>query len=142
MDRTARIPEERAAVAQALGLPAGEDNLEARTERALEKARHGDVKAAQFLFEENAEAHPADSAAHLNYGLFRLEQSDYASAIEQFKHAIDLNPTYLPAYEAMAEAYLQLHDIPNAMSWSRRILQMNPNHEVARRTVQALEAAH
>jgi spermidine synthase len=142
MDRTARVPEERTAVALGLDLPAGEDNLETRTERALEKARRGDLKGAQFLFQENAEAHPSDSAAHLNYGIFRLERSDYTGAIDQFKNAIDLNPTYLPAYEAMAEVYLQLHDIPNAMSWSRRILQINPDHQVARRTLQALEAAH
>jgi tetratricopeptide (TPR) repeat protein len=140
MDRTARLPEERAVVAIALRLPAGDDNLETRTERALEEARHGDLKTAQFLFEENAEAHPLDSAAHLNYGLFRLERSDYAGALEQFKRAIDLNPTYLPACEAMAETYLRLHDSANAMRWSRRILQINPNHEVARRTVDSLEA--
>jgi tetratricopeptide (TPR) repeat protein len=127
-------------VAAALGLPAStEDTLEKRTELALAKAQRGDVAGAEFLFEENAQAHPLDSAARFNYGLFSLERKDYQRAIEQFRQSINLNPKYLPAYEAMAESYLQLHDGPNAVEWSRRILQIDPNHAVARQTLATLE---
>ena len=139
MDRTARLPEQRAAVDAALGLRDSGASLQNRTERALEKARNGDLAGAQLLFEETAEAHPLDSAARLNYGLFCLERSDYAAAIAQFQQAIELNPGYLPAHEAMAEAYLRLHDLPNAAIWSRRILQLDPGHQVARQTLEAIE---
>ena len=139
MDRTARLPEQRAAVDAALGLRDSGASLQNRTERALEKARNGDLAGAQLLFEETAEAHPLDSAARLNYGLFCLERSDYAAAIAQFQQAIELNPGYLPAHEAMAEAYLRLHDLPNAAIWSRRILQLDPGHQIARQTLEAIE---
>jgi spermidine synthase len=140
MDRCARLPQERSAVAVALSLPEGsEDTLEKRTELALAKAERGDVTGAEFLLEENAQAHPLDSAARFNYGLFCLERKDYRRAIDQFEKSIDLNPKYLPAYEAMAESYLQLHDERNAVEWSRRILQIDPNHAVARQTLARLE---
>jgi len=139
MDRTAKPPEERSAVLLALGLIAGDDSLQTRTELALEKARRGDIAGAEFLFQENAEAHPADAAARLNYGLFCLERNQNAAAIEQFQRAIDLSSSYLPALEAMAETYLRLHDAANATIWSRRILQLDPQHEVAKQTLAALE---
>jgi tetratricopeptide (TPR) repeat protein len=140
MDRCARLPQEHSAVAVALSLPeASEDTLEKRTELALAKAERGDVAGAEFLLEENAHAHPLDSAARFNYGLFCLERKDYHRAIDQFEKSIDLNPKYLPAYEAMAESYLQLHDERNAVEWSRRILQIDPNHAVARQTLARLE---
>ena len=140
MDRTAALPEERSAVLRALALGTGEDDLQTRTARALEKARSGDLARAEFLFQENAEAHPADSAARMNYGLFSLERNRYSEAIEQFQRAINLSPGFLPAYEAMAETYLRLHDAANAVIWSRRILQLDPHHEVASQTLAALEA--
>jgi tetratricopeptide (TPR) repeat protein len=140
MDRCARLPAEHAAVAAALHLPdASDDTLEKRTELALAKAQDGDIAGAEFLFEENAQAHPLDSAARFNYGLFCLERKDYQRAVAQFRKAIELNPKYLPAFEAMAESYLQLHDTSKAMEWSRKILEIDPNHAVARQTLATLE---
>jgi spermidine synthase len=142
MDRTARLLEERSAVLLALGLTNDKDNLQSRTEHALAKARSGDLAGAEFLFQENAEAHPTDSAARLNYGLFCLERNKYTDAVGQFQRAISLSPAYVPAYEAMAETYLRLHDAADAIIWSRRILQLDPNHEVAKQTLAALERGH
>jgi spermidine synthase len=142
MDRTARLPGERSAVLLALGLTTSEDTLQSRTERALQRARSGDLAGAEFLFQENAEAHPTDSAARLNYGLFCLERNKYADAVGQFQRAISLSSAYVPAYEAMAETYLRLHDAANAIIWSRRILELDPNHAVAKQTLAALERGH
>jgi spermidine synthase len=140
MDRTARLPEERAAVALALALPQSQpDTIESRTTLALEKAHSGDTARARFLFAEYADAHPQDSAARLNYGLFCLEHQEYQLALAQFRAAISLNPAYLPAFEATAETYLQLKDVPNAIQWSRRILEIDPNHSVAKQTLAALQ---
>lgn len=140
MDRCARLPEERSAVALALGLPqTGPDTLDSRTTLALEKARSGDNAQAQLLFAEYAAAHPRDSAARLNYGLFCLENKRYQWAIAQFSAALSLNQSYLPAVEALAETYLQMHDSANSILWSRRILEIDPNHAVAKRTLAALQ---
>jgi tetratricopeptide (TPR) repeat protein len=140
MDRCAHLPEERSAVALEVGLPqATPDTLENRTALALEKARAGDTGRAQFLFAEYAAANPRNSAARLNYGLFCLESKRCESASAQFRAAITLNPTYLPAFEALAETYLQMGDIPNSILWSRRILEIDPNHAIARQTLAALQ---
>jgi hypothetical protein len=45
----------------------------------------------------------------------------------------------LPALEATAETYLQMNDVPNAILWSRRILEIDPNHSVAKHTLAALQ---
>jgi tetratricopeptide (TPR) repeat protein len=105
----------------------------------LEKARSGDTARAQFLFAEYAAAHPRDSAARLNYGLFCLESKRYESAVAQFRAAIELNPTYMPAFEGLAETYLEMHDVANSILWSRRILELDPNHAIARQTLAALQ---
>jgi spermidine synthase len=140
MDRCARLPEERSAVALALDFPQSTpDTIENRTALALEKARAGDTARAQLLFAEYAAAHPRDLAARLNYGLFCLERGRYESAILQFRAAIALSPAYLPAVEAMAETYLQMHDVRNSILWSRRILEIDPDHAIARQTLAALQ---
>jgi tetratricopeptide (TPR) repeat protein len=68
-----------------------------------------------------------------------LERKDYQPAIREFQRAIQIDPKYMPAYEALAESYLQLQDFDQAAAWSRRILEMNPNHAIARQTFAALE---
>jgi len=139
MDRCARLPEQRAAVVAALGLTNGSDTLERRIARALEKARAGQIAEARYLFEETSLAQPDNSAAQFNYGIFLLEQKDCEPAIRQFRAAIQIDSRYLPAYEALAESYLQLKDFEQAAQWSRRILELDPNHAVARKTLAALE---
>lgn len=140
MDRSARLPDERLFVTRALALPQTRpDTLESRTTLALETARSGNTARAQLLFAEYAAAHPQDAAARLNYGLFCLESRQFAAAIAQFQAAIALNPTYMPALEATAETYLQMHDAANSILWSRRILEVDPNHSVARKIIAALE---
>jgi spermidine synthase len=139
MDRSARLPEQRTAVIQALGLTGASDTSEKRTELAIRKERGGQTGMARLLFEETALAHPDDPAARFNFGIFCLEQKDYADAIAQFNAAIRIDAKYLPAYEALAESYLQLHDFDQAAVWTRRILALNPNHSIARQTLATLE---
>ncbi len=139
MDRSARLPEERALVIDALGLNGTSDAPEQRTALAIKKAHAGEIGAARILFEETAQAYPEDPAARFNYGIFCLEQKEYQPAIREFQQAIQIDAKYLPAYEALAESYLQLQDFDQAAAWSRRILEMNPNHAIARQTLTALE---
>jgi spermidine synthase len=138
MDRCARLPEERRAVIAALGLT-GSDELEERVGHALEIARAGEVDRARFLFEETALARPKDAAAQFNFGLFFLEQRKFPQAIQQFQQAIALDARYLPAHEALAETYLELQAFDQAADWSRSILEIDPNHAIARHTLAALE---
>jgi tetratricopeptide (TPR) repeat protein len=138
MDRNAHQTEERKAVALALGLP-NESALQNRTEWALQKARGGQFAQAQFLFAENAAAYPNDASAHFNFGVFSMEQNDLRGALQLFEQTIALDPTNIPAHEAIAEVHLKLHEYPEAAKWSRRILELDPNHATARQILNTLE---
>jgi spermidine synthase len=129
MLRCARAPEERAAAG----------TLESRTTEALTDARNGDFASAESLLRAVKEAWPERPETHLNYGVFCLERSRYDDAIQSFDEAIRADPRYLPAFEAMAEAYMHKHDLHSAVVWSRRILEIDPNHESARQALAALE---
>ena len=138
MDRNARQPQERGAVALALGLP-NTDSLQNRTQLALQKAQGGDIAKALFLFAENAAAYPNDPSAHFNFGVFSMEQHDFRGALQLFEQTIALDPRNIPAHEAIAEVHLKLHEYPEAAKWSRRILELDPNHPTARQILDAIE---
>jgi tetratricopeptide (TPR) repeat protein len=127
MIRCARTPQERAAAG----------TLESRTEEALAAARMGNDQAAESLLRAMIQAYP-NAPEHFNYGLFCLEKSRYAEAIESFTGAIAAKNNYLLAFEAMAETYLREHDLENAALWSRRILEIDPAHPIARQILAAI----
>jgi spermidine synthase len=129
MMRTARTPEERSAAG----------TLESRTRDALADAQAGKVEAADTILQAVKQAFGGEPEAHFNYGLFCLERARYDEAIRDFAAAIAANHGYLPAYEGMAEAYLRKHDLTRAAEWSRRILQIDPSHAIARKTLARIE---
>ena len=129
MIRSARSPEERAAAG----------TLESRTRQALSAAQAGKPEIAQAILQALKQAYPAEPETHFNYGLFCLERSRYEEAIGDFTAAIAANRSYVPAYEGMAEAYLRKRDFASAAEWSRRILELDPNHAVARQTLAGIE---
>jgi spermidine synthase len=146
MDRTARLPEQKDAVRLTLGLPAGPDNLETRTAFAVSKAHDSQIQgggaAAQRILAVTALSRPQDPSAHFNYGLFCLEQKDSACATREFQAAHAADPRFVPALEALAEASLRIKDYRNAELWSRKILEVDPNHAIARQTLTALTQAN
>jgi tetratricopeptide (TPR) repeat protein len=126
--RCARSPEEIAFAG----------TLESRTNEALTDARSGNPAAAEWLLSALKQAWPDRPETHLNYGIFCLERSRFDDAIASFNDAIGTDPRYLPAFEAMAEAYMHKRDLHSAALWSRRILEIDPNHESAKQALAAL----
>lgn len=131
MLRTARSSEEQAAAG----------TLATRTTEALNDMRNGDVVSAERLLRAVKEAWPDRAEAQLNYGLFCLDNSRYDEAIASFHTALQDDPRYVPALEAMAKTYLRTRDLENAALWSRRILEIDPTHVAARQALEALERA-
>jgi spermidine synthase len=129
MMRSARSPEERSAAG----------TLESRTQEALAAARAGEVNRAETILRAVQQAYAGEPEAHFNYGLFCLERARYDDAIRGFAAAIAVNHSYLPAYEGTAEAYLRKRDLSSAAEWSRRILQIDPSHAIARETLAGIE---
>lgn len=139
MDRTATLPEDHNLVNEALGLPPGTSGTEGRIAWARDRAANGDLERARMIFEEAAAAAPKDVAARFNYGVFCMEQKDWARAVAQFEAALQLDSKYLPAYEAMAQTAVERRDFSAAAEWSRRILQIDPQHPTARQSLATLE---
>jgi spermidine synthase len=129
MIRCARSPEERAAAG----------TLESRTREALASAQAGDAARAEAILQAITQAYPHEAEAHFNYGLFCLEGSRYEEAIRNFTAAIAASRKYMPAFEAMAETYLRKGDLRDAAAWSRRILEIDPGHMIARQTLARIE---
>jgi spermidine synthase len=129
MVRCARTAGERAAAG----------TLQSRTEEALAAARAGNTTTAESILQAMTQAYPDQPETHFNYGLFCLERSRYEDAIGNFTAAISISGSYLPAFEAMAETYLRQRDPRNAAAWSRRILEIDPSHAIARQTLAAIE---
>ena len=84
-------------------------------------------------------AWPEKPEASLNLGVFYLERSRTDDAIAAFTDALHADSRYIPAYEAMAQACVQKHDLEGAALWSRRILELDPSHETARRALAELQ---
>jgi tetratricopeptide (TPR) repeat protein len=112
--------------------------LESRTSEALAAAQSGNLAAAEALLKAVKLAWPDKSQASLNLGVFYLERSRPDDAIADFNDALKADPRYLPAYEALAQAYVEKHDLPSAALWSRRILEIDPSHESAKRALAEL----
>jgi tetratricopeptide (TPR) repeat protein len=130
MIRCARSPEERAATG----------TLESRTGEALAAAREGRENRAEAILRALTQAYPNSPDAQFNYGLFCLERSRYADAIEKFSAALAAKKGYVPAFEGLAETYLRKQDLQSAAAWSRRILEIEPGHATARQTLARIEA--
>jgi tetratricopeptide (TPR) repeat protein len=127
--RSARTAEESAAAG----------TLESRTREAMADAKAGNTGAAEVILRALKQAYPQEPESHFNYGLFCLEHSRYGEAIENFSAAIAARKDYLPAFEATAEIYLRQRDFRNAALWSRRILEIDPGHAIARQTLEGIQ---
>jgi tetratricopeptide (TPR) repeat protein len=125
MIRTARTSTER----QQAG------TLESLTTQALDSAKNGQQGKAEAILTALTRAYANQPEPWFNYGLFCIERGRYKDAEASFNAAIQADPRYLPAFEAMAETAIRKGDRTQAKAWSRRILQIDPTHAVALQTV-------
>ncbi|EPY29358.1 tetratricopeptide repeat (TPR) protein [Strigomonas culicis] len=64
-------------------------------------------------------------------GQWSRMQGDYKEAVEQFSHALDLDPTSALTLEARAGCYEKLDDIPLAMEDYTSMIQIDPENDHA-----------
>jgi tetratricopeptide (TPR) repeat protein len=62
----------------------------------------------------------------------RLQQGDVTVAIGLYKEAIQIEPSYRPAYLDLARAYLTVNDLDNAYETLDRLLKIDPGNNAAR----------
>jgi tetratricopeptide (TPR) repeat protein len=63
----------------------------------------------------------------LNQGFKHFGNQDYKKAIECFKKAIELDPNFDTAYNALAEAYNKSGRLDDAIIAAKKMVEISPN---------------
>jgi Tfp pilus assembly protein PilF len=68
---------------------------------------------------------------YLNEGFRFFTEQNYQQAVEQFNNAIELDPKFDLAINALAETYNKMGDLDKAIEMARKLIQINPNDPLA-----------
>ena len=88
-------------------------------------ANNDAVKQKEYL-DQLVAAYPNDERAHFNLGGYYFGQQDYPQAIEHYKKATELEPTYSTAYNILGYAYRQNVDYANAEKAFQKYIELIP----------------
>ncbi len=88
-------------------------------------ANNNALKQKQNL-DELVEAYPNDERAHFNLGGYWFGQQDYPKAIEHYKKATELEPSYSSAFNLLGYAYRQNADYANAEKAFQKYVALIP----------------
>jgi hypothetical protein len=88
--------------------------------------RNTDWKSEETLWFATAKTSPSGSTIHNNLGNVYSLKGDYEKSIEEFKLAIQINPTYGDAYHNIGNVYYQIQKLPEAAENYRKALELNP----------------
>lgn len=94
---------------------------------ATEAGANNDTAKQKEYLDQLEAAYPGDERAHFNVGGFYFGQQDFPKAIEHYKKATELAPTYSPAFNLLGYAYRQNADYPNAEQAFRKYIELIPN---------------
>jgi tetratricopeptide (TPR) repeat protein len=72
-------------------------------------------------------AYPNDERAHFNLGGYYFGQQEFPKAIEHYRKATEINPTYSPAFNILGYAYRQNGDFASAETAFRKYIELIPN---------------
>src|SRR6476659_1070789 len=84
------------------------------------------VKQKEYL-DQLVAAYPNDERAHFNLGGYYFGQQDFPKAIEHYKKATELAPTYSTAFNILGYAYRQNDDNANAETAFKKYIDLIPN---------------
>ena len=92
-----------------------------------EAGANGNAAKQKELLDQLVAAYPNDERAHFALGGYYFGQQDFAKAIEHYKKATELNPTYSTAYNILGYAYRQNADYANAEKAFQKYIELIPN---------------
>ena len=101
--------------------------------------RNKDYKNEFTLYYSNTIAFPDTYMSHNSLGGAYTNLGKYELAAQEFKKAIELNPSYEGAYYNLGNTYLVLGRISSAYLQFKKSLSLNPNFELARENLSAIE---
>src|SRR6266536_3868928 len=88
-------------------------------------ANNNAVKQKEYL-DQLVAAYPDDERAHFNLGGYYFGQQDFPKAIEHYKKATELAPTYSTAFNILGYAYRQNADYDNAEKAFQKYIELIP----------------
>src|SRR6267142_881491 len=92
-----------------------------------EAGANGNPAKQKEYLEQLVAAYPDDERGHFNLGGYYFGQQEMTKAIEHYKKATELAPTYSPAYNILGYAYRQNVDYPNAEQAFKKYIELIPN---------------
>ncbi|HEV7475847.1 MAG TPA: tetratricopeptide repeat protein [Pyrinomonadaceae bacterium] len=92
-----------------------------------EAGANGNAAKQKELLDQLVAAYPNDERAHFNLGGYYFGQQDMPKAIEHYKKATELNPTYSGAFNILGYAYRQNADYANAEQAFKKYVELIPN---------------
>lgn len=92
-----------------------------------EAGANGNAAKQKEYLDQLVAAYPNDERAHFNLGGYHFGQQDFPKAIEHYKKATELAPTYSTAFNILGYAYRQNVDYPNAEIAFKKYTELIPN---------------
>jgi tetratricopeptide (TPR) repeat protein len=92
-----------------------------------EAGANGNAAKQKDYLEQLVAAYPNDERAHFNLGGYYFGQQDMPRAIEHYKKATELAPTYSGAFNILGYAYRQNADYANAEQAFKKYIGLIPN---------------
>ena len=68
---------------------------------------------------------------HYDQGMMEFSMAEFGQAIESYRKAVALDPSYFDAWHALGMAYLRASRIPDAIAAGKRAVEINPNDMLA-----------
>ncbi|HKO97503.1 MAG TPA: tetratricopeptide repeat protein [Pyrinomonadaceae bacterium] len=93
---------------------------------ATDAGTKGNTTKQKEYLDQLVAAYPNDERAHFNLAGFHFGQQDMPQAIEHYKKATELAPTYSSAYNLLGYAYRQNNDYPNAEQAFKKYIELIP----------------
>jgi len=93
---------------------------------AAQAGANGNVKGVKEYLDQLVAAYPDDERAHFALGGWYFGQNQFAEAIEQYKKATELNPSYASAFNLLGYAYRQNVNYPEAEKAFQRYVDLIP----------------
>ncbi len=91
-----------------------------------EAGANGNAVKQKQLLDELVAAYPNDERAHFNLGGYYFGQQEFSKAIEHYKKATEIAPSYSPAYNILGYAYRQNEDYANAEQAFKKYIDLIP----------------
>src|SRR6267142_4340656 len=111
---------------KAVGLADKASNGEKLLILSTEAGANGNPAKQKELLDQLVAAYPNDERAHFNLGGYYFGQQDFPQAIDHYKKATEINPTYSGAFNILGYAYRQNADYANAEQAFKKYIELIP----------------